>query len=131
MSNVLTKNLVLSQPKAGQGGESTITTLHHTSASTETHTIVKVEIPGVDPSTVEVNFEGNILHISCEKGEASLPIGPTVDSSKIEAEILWGVLTLRIPIPKPPAARSISIKTLDTPKKTTTRHREEEFTAVE
>jgi len=40
-----------------------------------------------------------------------------VDTSKIEAEILWGILTLRIPLPKAPASRSIHIKTLDTPKK--------------
>jgi HSP20 family molecular chaperone IbpA len=131
MSNVLTKNLVLSQPKAGQGGETPFITLPHSTTSTETHSITKVEIPGVDPSTVEVNFEGGILRVNCEKGEASIPLGPTVDSSKIEAEILWGVLTLRIPLPKPPASRSISIKTPDAPKKTTTRHKEEEFTAAE
>jgi HSP20 family molecular chaperone IbpA len=117
MSNVLTKSLVLSQPKAGQGGESTIVTLPHTSSIGETHTIVTVEIPGVDPSTVEVNFEGGQLQVKCEKGEASVSISPTVDTSKIEAEILWGILTLRIPLPKAPAARSIHIKTLDTPKK--------------
>ncbi len=131
MSNVLTKNLVLSQPKAGQGGEASFIALPHTTSSTETHSIVKVEIPGVDPSTVEVNFENGVLRVSCEKGETSVSIGPSVDTAKIEAEILWGILTLRIPLPKPPAARSISVKTLDAPKKTTTRHKEEEFTVSE
>jgi HSP20 family molecular chaperone IbpA len=85
---------------------------------------VTVEIPGVDPSTVEVNFEGGQLQVKCEKGEASVSISPTVDTSKIEAEILWGILTLRIPLPKAPASRSIHIKTLDTPKKPAAKNKE-------
>ena len=129
MSTTLTKNILLSQPKAGQGVECPTTTLPHTTAITETHTVVQVEIPGVDPSTVGVNCEGGILRVSCEKGEANVGLDPTVDTSKIEAEVLWGVLTVRVPLPKEPVSRSISVKALDAPhKKAPVKHKEEEFT---
>ena len=131
MSNVLTKNLVLSQPKAGQSGEIPVTILPHTTHTEETHTVISVEVPGVDPSTISVDCIGGILKISCRKGEASINLGPTVDTSKIEAETLWGILTLRVPLPTPPVARSISVKALDAPKRTAHKHREEEFTAEE
>jgi HSP20 family molecular chaperone IbpA len=117
MSTTLTKNILLSQPKAGQGAEIPVVTLHHTTAVTDTHTVIQVEIPGVDPSTVGVNCEGGLLRVSCERGEATVNLDPTVDTSKIEAEVLWGVLTLRVPLPKKPASRSISVKALDAPHK--------------
>jgi hypothetical protein len=73
-----------------------------------------------------------MLVVSCERGETSIALDPTVDTAKIEAEVLWGVLTLRVPLPKAPVSRHISIKTLDAPKKTAAaKHKEEEFTAAE
>ena len=131
MSNVLTKNLVLSQPKAGQSGETPVTVLPHLITTEDSHTVVSVEIPGVDPATVGVNCENGLLHVICERGETSIALDPTVDTAKIEAEVLWGVLTLRVPMPKPPASRSISIKALDAPKKAPAKHKEEAFTAAE
>jgi HSP20 family molecular chaperone IbpA len=124
MSNVLTKNLVLSQPRAGQGGEIPITILPHTTHTEETHTVISVEVPGVDPSTIDVDCEGGTLRVSCEKGEASINLDPTVDTSKIEAETLWGVLTLRVPLPKAPVSRSINVKALDAPKKAVAKSKE-------
>jgi HSP20 family molecular chaperone IbpA len=132
MSNVLTKSLVLSQPKAGQSGEVPVIVLPHTTVTEDSHTVIRVEIPGVDPATVGVNCENGMLVVSCERGETSIALDPTVDTAKIEAEVLWGVLTLRVPLPKPPVSRHISIKTLDAPKKTApAKHKEEEFTAAE
>jgi len=109
MSNTNTRNLVLSQPKAGQGESIQVLTLPHTTVQTATSTEVKVEIPGVDPSTIGVGFEHNLLHVHCDKGELTLPIDPTVDASKIKADILWGMLTLSIPLPEAPEARSIRV----------------------
>jgi HSP20 family molecular chaperone IbpA len=129
MSNVLTKNLVLSQPKAGQSGEIPVNILPHTTHTGETHTVVSVEVPGIDPSTISVDCVGGTLRVSCQKGEATITLGPTVDTSKIEAETLWGVLTLRVPLPKPPISRTISVKALDAPKKAAPKHKEEEFTS--
>ena len=109
MSNTTTRNLVLSQPKAGQGENIQVLALPHTTIQTAASTEVKVEVPGVDPSTIGVGFEHNLLHVHCDKGELTLPIDPTVDASKIKADILWGMLTLSIPLPETPEARSIRV----------------------
>jgi hypothetical protein len=117
MSVTATKNILLSQPKIGSTPESQLMTLVHTTSQTEFDTVVTVEIPGVDPSTVEVICENNILTVRCPKGEVLVPVSPTSNVSKIEADILWGMLTLRIPLPPAPVAHSIKVNTLDTIKK--------------
>jgi HSP20 family molecular chaperone IbpA len=114
MSNTTTRNLVLSQPKAGQGDNIQVLTLPHTTIQTESHTEVRVEVPGIDPSTIEVGFENNLVQVHCDRGELILPIDPTVDVSKIKADILWGLLTLSIPLPEVPEARSIKVSIHDT-----------------
>ena len=88
-------------------------TLPHTTIKTETSTEVKVEVPGVDPSTIGVGFEHNTLRVQCDRGELTLPIDPTVDVSKIKADILWGLLTLSIPLPEAPEARTIKVSVHD------------------
>jgi HSP20 family molecular chaperone IbpA len=113
MSNTTTRNLVLSQPKAGQGDITQVLTLPHTTIQTAISTEVKVEVPGVDPSTIGVGFEHSLLHITCDRGELTLPIDPTVDVSKIKADILWGLLTLSIPLPEIPEARTIKVSVHD------------------
>jgi HSP20 family molecular chaperone IbpA len=113
MSNTNTRNLVLSQPKAGQGENIQVLTLPHTTIQTETSTEVKVEVPGIDPSTIGVDFDNNLLQVCCDRGELILPIHPTVDASKIKADILWGLLTLSIPLPEVPEARTIKVSVHD------------------
>ena len=126
------KSLVLSQPKSGQGEVGpTVVTLPSTTVTREDATEVKVEIPGVDPSTVQVEFEGHTLRIRCEKGELTLPLNPNTDTSKITADILWGMLTLTIPLPAPPAIGSIKVSIHDVakaaPSKSRVKH-EDKFT---
>lgn len=113
MSNTTTRNLVLSQPKAGQGDAIMVLTLPHTTVQTETSTEVKVEVPGIDPSSITVGFENNLLQVNCTNGELTLPIDPTIDVSKIKADILWGMLTLSIPLPEVPEARTIKVSVHD------------------
>ena len=113
MSNTSTKNLILSQSKTGQSEVVQVTTLPHTTRQTDNTTEVKVEVPGVDPSTINVGFERNLLQVRCSKGELTLPIDPTVDVSKIKADIMWGLLTLSIPLPEVPEARTIKVSVHD------------------
>ena len=113
MSTVTSKNLILSQPKTGQIEPNFSPTLSHTVSTEESATIVKVEIPGVDPSTVDVSFEDNHVRVKCERGVLALPVDPTVDTSKIKGDILWGMLTLTIPLPAPPVAHSIKLSIHD------------------
>jgi HSP20 family molecular chaperone IbpA len=113
MSSTTTKNLLLSQPKSGQFEGLPATYLTHSVETKNDHTEIRVEIPGIDPSTVDVEFDNNTLHIECARGVLTLPVDPTVDISKIKADIVWGMLTLTIPLPKPPEARSIKVSIHD------------------
>jgi hypothetical protein len=118
MSNTLTKSLILTHPKSGQIVESTVALLTHaTSLNEDGSVVIAVEIPGVDPSTVEVSCESNILKIVCPKGEATLSVAPGTEISEIKAEILWGLLTLVIPPAAAPSVQTIKINLLDTVKK--------------
>ena len=113
MSNTNTRNLILSQPKSGQNEVVQTVTLSHTTVPTGSSTEVAVEVPGIDPSTVDVGFENGFLLVRCSKGELILPINPTIDVSKIKADIKWGVLALSIPLPETPEARTIKVRIHD------------------
>ena len=128
MSNTTIKNLILSQPKVGQGPENPIPTLDHVVISTDDKVVVNVEIPGVDPDLVEVLCENNVLSVNCPRGEFSMAIDPTTNVSKIEADIKWGLLTICIPSPSAPPVRTIKVSIHDTVKKTTSKV-EEKVTA--
>jgi len=118
MSNTLTKSLILNHPKSGQTAESTVAVLAQTTSHNEDGSVVvSVEIPGVDPSTVEVSCESNILKITCPKGEATLSVAPGTEVSEIKAEILWGLLTLVVPPAAAPSVQTIKVNLLDTVKK--------------
>ena len=118
MSNTLTKNLILNHPKSGQTVESSTVLLTQNSSHNEDGSVVvSVEIPGVDPSTVEVSCESNILKITCPKGEAILSVAPGTEVSEIKAEILWGLLTLVVPPAAAPSVQTIKVNLLDTVKK--------------
>jgi HSP20 family molecular chaperone IbpA len=119
MSNTLTKSLILNHPKSGQTTEEPVVFLTQTvSLNEDESSVVTVEIPGVDPSTVEVSCESNIVKIVCPKGEATLNVVPGTDISEIKAEILWGLLTLTIPPAAAPSVQTIKVNLLDTVKKT-------------
>lgn len=121
MSQVANKSLLLSQPKSGQTEGTPVPSLPYVSTLTDTATEIKIEIPGVDPSTVDVNFEDNTLSVTCDRGELTLPVNPSIDTSGIKADILWGMLTLSIPLPTPPESRSIKVSVHDAVKKSPTK----------
>jgi HSP20 family molecular chaperone IbpA len=119
MSNTLTKSLILNHPKSGQTTEEPVVFLTQTvSLNEDESSVVTVEIPGVDPSTVEVSCESNIVKIVCPKGETTLNVVPGTDISEIKAEILWGLLTLTIPPAAAPSVQTIKVNLLDAVKKT-------------
>jgi HSP20 family molecular chaperone IbpA len=113
MSNTNTKNILLSQSKIGQNESVPVMALIYTTVKTGLSDEVKVEVPGIDPSTILVNLENNQLQVTCNRGELTLPIDPTVDVSKIKADIMWGLLTLSIPLPEVPEARTIKVSVHD------------------
>jgi len=113
MADTNTKNIILSQSKVGQGDDTRIPTLSHTVIRNETSTEVKVEVPGVDPNSIVVGFDNNQIQVQCERGSFSLAVDPTIDPSRIRADIVWGMLTLQIPVPQPPVSRSIKVNIHD------------------
>ena len=118
MSNTLTKNLILNHPKSGQTVENPVVFLTQTTShNNDESTVITVEIPGVDPSTVEVSCESNVIKISCPKGEATLSVAPGTEISEIKAEILWGLLTLVVPPAAAPSVQTIKVNLLDAVKK--------------
>jgi HSP20 family molecular chaperone IbpA len=117
MASTTTKNILLSQSKAGQGDAVQLPSLVHNSKTTSSHTEVQIEIPGVDPSTVSIHCEGTIIEVACPKGVVNIPINILSDVSKIEADILWGMLTLKVPLPPEPVSRDIKVNVIDVAKK--------------
>ena len=101
--------------------------------------LIAVEVPGVDPSAIDVSFEQNVLTIrgskpmgfglgkdeelrvySSERAtgnfERSVRLPEYVDGENISAEFSHGVLFLTIPKMKTAQARKIEIRTSDSKK---------------
>jgi HSP20 family molecular chaperone IbpA len=128
MSTTTTKNILLSQPKAGQNTEIAQPTLAYNVSESEGLSVLTVELPGIDPSTVDVGYEAGYLLVDCSKGSLSHHLDPTVDTSKIDADILWGLLTIKIPAPKAPEPRSIKVHISDTVRKAASKTAQKAFT---
>lgn len=91
--------------------------------------VVHFDVPGVDPSSIELTVEKNVLTVSAERsrqwgddvdevvaGERpvgsfsrQLFLGDTLDSENISAACENGVLTLRIPVAEAAKPRKVQI----------------------
>ena len=97
--------------------------------------VVSFDLPGVDPSSVDLNVERNVLTVKAERthtyGEdvelqvaerprgvfsRQLFLGDTLDADHVEASYDAGVLTLRIPIAERAKPRKIEITGGSAPK---------------
>ena len=94
---------------------------------------ITVELPGIDPSAVEITYENDVLTVRGEKkstrkeGDSetryhivertfgaftrSFRMPKGLDESKIDAQYANGVLTIRVPKAAVAAPRKIEIKT--------------------
>ncbi|MGW2722696.1 Hsp20/alpha crystallin family protein [Streptomyces sp. NPDC001492] len=89
---------------------------------------VELDLPGVDPESVDLDVEDNVLTVRAERkptyGEGTdkviterpagtfsrqLFLGDTLDSERIEAAYEAGVLRLRIPVAEQAKPRKIAI----------------------
>jgi HSP20 family molecular chaperone IbpA len=59
--------------------------------------IIEVEVPGVDPSDVNVRVEGRSLSVDTPRGSAYFTIGQRIDGEGAEAELKNGLLRITIP----------------------------------
>jgi HSP20 family protein len=97
--------------------------------------VVQFDLPGVDPSSIDLDVERNVLTVKAERtptyGEdvelqvaerprgvfsRQLFLGDTLDADRIEANYDAGVLTLRIPIAEKAKPRKIEITGGNAPK---------------
>ena len=96
--------------------------------------VVQIEVPGVDPGSIDLSVEGNTLTISAERSvpqiegaewsvaerpfgnyTRQLVLGRSLDTDRLEAHYHDGVLTLSIPVAEKARARKISVTRADTP----------------
>ena len=92
--------------------------------------VVEFDLPGVDPDTIDVDVERNVLTVraqrrshrpdgaeavAAERPEGTfgreLILGDALDTSNVSADYADGVLTLRIPIAEQAKPRKISVTT--------------------
>jgi HSP20 family protein len=95
--------------------------------------IVELDLPGVDPSTIDLDVERNVLTVAAERksriddgkevvaaerpsGSFSrqLILGDTLDTDNVTANYEAGVLALRIPVREQAKPRKIEINSGDT-----------------
>lgn len=94
------------------------------------HYVVQVDLPDVDPESVEVMVESNVLTISAQRNwqpeegaqvlfserpqgsfTRRLQLGGGLDADHIEATFGKGVLTVRLPVADPAKARKVEVTT--------------------
>jgi HSP20 family protein len=90
--------------------------------------VVHFDLPGVDPSSIDLDVERNVLTVKAERAPTygddvelqvaerprgvfsrQLFLGDTLDAERIEAHYDAGVLTLRLPIAEKAKPRKIQI----------------------
>jgi HSP20 family protein len=88
--------------------------------------VVQFDIPGVDPASIDLDVERNVLTVKAERTPSDaaefqvaerprgvftrqLFLGDTLDVDRIEASYDAGVLTLRLPVAEQAKPRRISI----------------------
>ncbi|MFR0352833.1 Hsp20/alpha crystallin family protein [Streptomyces sediminimaris] len=90
--------------------------------------IVHFDLPGIDPETIELDVERNVLNVRAERRNPApegaemivaerptgsftrqLFLGETLDTERIDAAYDAGVLTLRIPVAEQAKPRRIQI----------------------
>jgi HSP20 family protein len=90
--------------------------------------VVQFDLPGVDPSSIDLDVERNVLTVKAERPpnygdnvelqvaerprgvfSRQLFLGDTLDADRIEAHYDAGVLTLRLPIAEKAKPRKIEI----------------------
>ncbi|MEV5396630.1 Hsp20/alpha crystallin family protein [Streptomyces cellulosae] len=90
--------------------------------------IVHFDIPGIDPESIEIDVDRNVLNVRAERRSPApedadvvvaerpngnfsrqLFLGDTLDTERIDAQYDAGVLTLRIPVAESAKPRRIQI----------------------
>ncbi len=94
--------------------------------------LVRVDLPGIDPDSIDLTVEKNVLSIHAERNRPEaedvemliaerqagsfsrqLFLGETLDADNLEANYGAGVLTLKIPVAEQAKPRKISVNRVE------------------
>lgn len=94
------------------------------------HFVVHFDLPGIDPSTIDLTVEKNVLTVAAERGwpreegdeivvaerpqgafSRQLFLGESLDADHIDASYDQGVLTLTVPIAEKAKPRKVEVST--------------------
>jgi HSP20 family protein len=93
--------------------------------------VLEFDLPGIDPATVDLDVERNVLTIKAERPtldakqevlaaerargvfSRQLVLGDNLDLNRVEAEYASGVLRLRVPVAEQAKPRKIAINSSD------------------
>ncbi len=98
--------------------------------------VAHLDLPGVDPGSIDVSVEGNQLTVTAERSvpqlenaewaiaerpygsySRQLVLGKSLDTDRLEASYHDGVLTVSIPVAEKARARKITVTRADAPAK--------------
>jgi HSP20 family protein len=98
------------------------------------HFVVRFDLPGVDPASIDVTVEKNVLSVGAARSwtpgeedqvvlaerpqghfERKLYLGDNLDTDHIEANYDHGVITLRIPVSEQAKARKVEVTSGERP----------------
>lgn len=98
------------------------------------HVVVHLDLPGVDPESIDLTVERNMLTVHAERSfertegdevitlerpsgvfERQLVLGDTLDPDRVEAEYAHGVLTLHIPVAETAKPRKVEVRSGSSP----------------
>ena len=101
--------------------------------------LVQLDLPGIDPSKIELTVEQNVLTVTAERKTApaegvqsliserpqgtftrQLFLGDTLDADRIRADYTGGVLTLTMPVAEQAKPRRIEIERSENDRQTIT-----------
>jgi len=98
MANTTKKDAVLVSRGMREGNFTTTTgQLDHRITELDDALLLSVEVPGVDPETIELEETGDTIVINCDRGVLVYPIEASLDQSKLDASVKWGMLDIHIP----------------------------------
>jgi HSP20 family protein len=96
--------------------------------------VVEFDLPGVEPGSIDLDVERNVLTVKAERGRLSdeaetiaterprgvfsrqLVLGENLDTDKIQASYAEGVLSLHIPVAEKAKPRKIAVGRGDAPR---------------
>ena len=109
MANTSTKDMLLT--KRGINQSNIIAgQLNFSIETIEEGVLLNVEVPGVDPETIDMEAYSDSIRIQCERGELEYPVEASLDLSKIDVLVRWGMLEVVIPRR---VSRPLKIKLMD------------------